>query len=304
MEKKDKFFFKECLLENKGTKEDEESQINNFNDDNIMNSSNIQIIDDIIYKKDKQVEINEYKNVFNDKEYKLMFNILDYLNDLEDLYDNSLYCHKETKIKSMLGKKISINYQDKVKIFKITKERRPIYRKDYYLKKFKTHFFEYLLKESNNKLNVCKKQFNFDIKYENIKFHMPNHKLYQENTKEKDNKELIKKTWKDILIDYDKNIFEGTSGQRNNEKLINKIYNNNFPLTEEQKDLKNCLEMIVEKSIEKYYDSNDFQIFKNRKDIKYYDKMFYKERERNFSLLEKGGFYKLVNMPYYCHNPK
>ena len=307
-----KFYTEDSFIGNKSTKAYEENENNNFNDDdNSLNSSNNKIIyDGVIYKIDKQSEINLYKKVFNDQEYKSVFNdeeeyesmfsILDYLNVLEDLYDN---CHNESETK--LGKKISREKQNKEKIFEIKKERRLIYRNDYYLKKFKTHFLEYLLKVSNNKLNTCKNQFNLEIKLENIKFRKPNHILYQENTKEKDNKEFIKKNLKDILVDYNKKISEGTSGQRDNEKLINAIYNNNnFPCTKEQKDLKNYLEMKIEKSLDNYYDSDEFQIFKNRRDIKYYDKMFYNERERKFSLLEKGGFNKLVSMSYYCHNPK
>lgn len=302
MEEKEKSNLKGIFLKNEDTK-DEESRVINSNDDNSLDSSNIQIIDDIIYKKDKKEEINQYKKVFNDEEYKEMFIVLDYLNNLDDLY-KTLYSPKENKINTMLGKRISKEKQAKAKIFEIIKEKRLIYRYDYFIKKFKTEFLNYLLKELNIKLNACKKQFNFDVKFENIKFHKPNHKIYQENAKEKDNKKFIKKSLKDILIDYNKSNIEGTSRQRDNEELINIIYNNNFPSTEEQKDLKNFLEMLIENSIEKFYDSDKFQIFKNRRDIKYYDKMFFKERKRNFSLLEKGGFYKLVNMPYYCRNPK
>ena len=116
---------------------------------------------------------------------------------------------------------------------------------------------------------------------------------------------LKKKIIKEVFQDYDENEEEGTSRQRDNKYLIEKIYEIiNFPSTAEQKALKDFLEMTIEKAIEKYYDSSKFQDFKKIRKIIFFDRQFFKEKYRNYSLLEKNGFLKLVNEPYYCHNPK
>ena len=135
---------------------------------------------------------------------------------------------------------------------------------------------------------------------------MPNYKKYQGNAKEKDNKEFIKKQIKEVFQDYDVNEKEGTSRQKDNKNLIEKIYKIiNFPSNAKQKALKDFLEMTIEKAIEKYYDSSEeFQEFKANRKILFYDNQFSKEKYRNYSLLEKNGFLRLVNEPYYCHNPK
>ena len=62
--------------------------------------------------------------------------------------------------------------------------------------------------------------------------------------------------------------------------------------------------MTIEKGIEMYYESEEFNMFKNNKINQYYDEMFYNEKKRKFYLLEKNGFIKLVNMPFYSKFPK
>ena len=137
------------------------------------------------------------------------------------------------------------------------------------------------------------------------KLHMPNYKLYAGNPKEKDNRNFLKKTIKEVFMDYDKESEKGTGRQKDNEKLINKIYEKHkFPNYENESNLKDFFEMNIEKGIEMYYESEEFEKFKNDETNQYYDKMFYNEKKRKFSLLEKNGFIKLVNMPFYSKNPK
>ena len=175
------------------------------------------------------------------------------------------------------------------------------YKLEYYIKAFKVNMLTYILITLRNLYKKC----HFDNEFENMTFHMPNSKKYQGNAKEKDNKEFIKKIIKEVFQDYDENEEEGTSRQRDNKYLIEKIYEIiNFPSTAEQKALKDFLEMTIEKAIEKYYDSSKFQDFKKIRKIIFFDRQFFKEKYRNYSLLEKNGFLKLVNEPYYCHNPK
>lgn len=194
--------------------------------------------------------------------------------------------------------------EPKEKIFeinKIYKTDEPIYRLDYFKKTFIKSFLKYLLNYGKKLISDCLPK----DKTGNLSLHMPNYKLYAGNPKEKDNKEFLLKTIKTVFVDYDKNSEKGTSRQKDNEKLINKIYElSKFPNNEKEKKLKNFLEMNIEKGIEMYYESKEFETFKNNENNQYYDSMFYKEKNRKFSLLEKNGFIKLVKMPFYSKCPK
>ena len=69
-------------------------------------------------------------------------------------------------------------------------------------------------------------------------------------------------------------------------------------------ELINYLKLKIKDAMDDYYDSNEFEKFKSRTKIKYYDEMFYYERNRKFSLLEKNNFVRLVNLPYYSEKNK
>ena len=124
---------------------------------------------------------------------------------------------------------------------------------------------------------------------------MPNYKLYAGNPKEKDNREFLKKTIKTVFMDYDKENEKGTSRQKDNEKLIKKIYELiKIPTTENENNVIDFFEMTIEKGIEMFYVSEEFKLFKNDKLNRYYDDQFYIEKNRKFSLFEKNAFIKLV----------
>ena len=183
------------------------------------------------------------------------------------------------------------------KIFEISK---PIYRLDYYKKKFIENFLDFLLNLGKKLLSEC--NFEDVIK---LKLHKPSYKLYAGNPKEKDNREFLKKQVKIVLVDYDKNNKKENRRQKDNEKLINFIYKNmNFPSTVEEIALDDFFNMTIEEGIKKYYESEFFIKFKKDRTIQYYDGMFFYEKNRNFSLLKNYGFIKLVNLPFYSNNPK
>lgn len=268
-------------------------QININNSDENINISDYHIDEGILFKKDKFYENNIFKDIFiyskkdyeseNEKEYVNMYEILDIDNSFKNY---SLIYENVKKENNFLNKKR--------KIFDIKKEKK-YYRFDYYIKAFKANYLNYLVNLVNRKIEECM----FDSKLG--KFHMPNKKKYQGNTKEQDNKDFIKKKFKEVLIDYDESSIEGITRQKKNKYLLDKIYKIMFfPFNECQKNLKTCLEMTIEEGLELYYESEQFKKFKARRIIKFYDSKFQKERNRNFSLLEKNGFIKLVKMPSYC----
>ena len=191
----------------------------------------------------------------------------------------------------------------KNKIFEINKIRKnePIYRLDYYKKIFIKNFLDFLVKEGKSLINNC----NISEQLQKLSLHKPNYKLYAGNPKEKDNKLFLSKKVKEVFMDYDKNCLKGTGRQKENEKLIKIIYGIiKSPNSKGEENLIDFFEMTIEKGIEIYYDSEDFDLFKNNETNQEYDKRFRKEKNRNFSLFEKNAFIRLVNMPFYSKNPK
>lgn len=267
-------------------------------------------IEGIINSKNDDNISKEIIKAFNDKKENEEF----------DLLSSNSNLYNQKSINSLLGKKHSeesslnnisqIFYVEKneiktkEKIFKINKnsknEKPKIYRLDYYKKLFIKNFLNYLLNYGKMLIKDC--PFS---ESKNLKLHMPNYKLYGGNPKEKDNKEFLKKSIKQVFMDYDETKNKGNSRQKNNEILINKIYGiNNFPSSKEEIKLNEFFNMDIETGIKKYYESEEFQEFKEDEIIQYYDKMFYLEKNRKFSLLEDFGFIRLVNMPFYSKNPK
>ena len=274
--------------ENALTREDSQQNIMKYDDS--FHISDYIIINEILIKKELFID-KDFKESFNEgrrdyeseneKEIENMYNIV----DRDKTQGKILSFYNENK-NSFLGKKH--------KIFNIKKQKKPIYRYDYYIKAFKANFLEYLVNLSNELFEKCKFGKNFK------KFHMTNNEKYQGNAKEPDNKNFVKLKFKEVLIDYYENSKEGISGQKENQITLNKIYQiKEFPYNEPQRKLQIILEMDIKECLSLYYESEHFQEFKNRRIIKFYDSYFCKERKRNFSLLEKDGFINLVNEPSY-----
>ena len=211
--------------------------------------------------------------------------------------------------------------KNKNKIFCIKKFIK--YRHDYYIMAIKTDFLEYVQDKLNNlidNIGLCKKFGQHFI-------HTPNRKLYGGNPKEKDNREFINKTVEEVFIDQgfpknkkiENNIeineiknTKGTSRQEDNENIFNKIKNKiclaNYENSQKYKEQSNAIEILtkflktkIRDVLDEYYDSEKFVKFYSSSKIKYYDEKFKKERNRNFSLLEKNNFVKLVEMPFYSN---
>jgi len=267
-------------------------------DISLLNSNN----DDIINK--------EIMKAFSDKKDNKEF---DFLSSDLDLYNqkslNSSYLGKKHLDDSSLKSFPQINYvqknviKTKEKIFKINKcpkgEKGAMYRLDYYKKLFITNYLNYLTDKGKTLIKNC------HFRFKNIKLHMPNYKLYGGNPKEKDNKEFLKKSIKQVFMDYDKTKDKGNSRQKDNEILINQIYKiNNFPSSNEEIKLNEFFNMDIESGIKQYYKSEEFQKLKEDETAQYFDQMFYLEKNRKFSLLDNFGFIRLVNMPFYSKNPK
>ena len=170
------------------------------------------------------------------------------------------------------------------------------YRRDDYIKDFKTNFLQYLLhKRGNEEIKILTKK----------KLHMPNCNLYQEEPGEKENKKFLKQSFREVFSDYGEDILKlypeitikdlNSSLQLKNAKLINELLGKINEDIEEHKKLKSLFESNMETLIYDYYESPSFEEFKKLREILFYDEHFKRERNRNISLLEKGGFIDYVN---------
>lgn len=170
------------------------------------------------------------------------------------------------------------------------------YRKDYFIKEFKTNFLLYLNKRGNEEIKILT----------NKKIHMQNYDLYQGETGEKENKKFLKQSFMEVFSDYGEYILKlypektiedlKSSLQLKNAELINELLGKINEDIEEHKKLKSLFESNMETLIYDYYESPSFEDFKIKQEILFYDDdHFKKERHRNISLLEKGGFIDYVN---------
>ena len=249
--------------------------------------------------------------------------------DNDSIKDDSIYfLRQKTEINgNEITNDINVKTnQKKKKINDIKKSNKNIkYRHDYYIMKFKTTLLKFL----KNKLNKLIDNIKLCQKFGKHYIHTPNRQLYGGNPKEKDNREFIYKTVEDVFIAQDiqreeektdeNNIDEEeiTNLQKENEIIFNKINNGicvnkseNSEKYKEQSDAIEILKDYLKKTIkeilddDEFYSSEEFGEFRSLPQIKIYDNKFKEERNRNLSLLEKGNFVRLVEMPYYSNKNK
>ena len=228
--------------------------------------------------------------------------------------DSSLLGHKRNHNDSILEENPPIKQKDQVisvEINKDKKETKPstgepsnnkikknlfvsnqkIYRNDYLIKKFKVSCFsDYSKDELNHLLRECK--FAKELKINKI--YGPNNLAFTSIDNLKKNKEFLP-----LKIS---NIFSMQNGngqyQIKNEENFNTILNskNQAGNIEAYEELVNFLNSTVEEVINKYYASQEFENFKSKSEIIAADNAFFKEKK--FSLLQNGGFIRLIKGDY------
>ena len=234
---------------------------------------------------------------------------------------NNLIGKKTKRNEELIDDNTKKTNQKKEKIFGIIY---PVYRHDYYIKKFKRNFFKFLKNMVNEQIINIK----IGKKKGKLKIHTPNKDLYGGNSKEEDNKEFIDKTVKEVFIDQGNDKKDnnnkgknkkGISLQKDNEVIFNIVEEYEETLLtkiakkekykkqyEEIQKLKEFLGLKIRYALDMYYNSEEFGEFRSNPKIRYYDEKFKNERNRNLSLLEKkeenepNNFVKLVEMPFYC----
>lgn len=201
---------------------------------------------------------------------------------------------EQFKKDSFLNKKTKRKLSNERKNTKKNKKIRSTH--DYLIKSFISNFINtYLF----NKLNKLSKICNFG------KIYKSNYKI-NVNPKETELLSFLKKNVKEIFSSFNENAEEYRNQQKNH-NLIEKLYNK-INLSVEEKELKKVLDSLSEEELILYYQSDEIEKFKNKK-LKhgtpaYYDKQFYKERNRNYYLLEPYGFIRYAKSKPYCHNKR
>ena len=164
-----------------------------------------------------------------------------------------------------------------------------LYRQDYYVKQFKVQYSIWLRNYLNQKLKLLIAETKNCRKH--LKFYPLNSLKFTANPKYEDNRHFLSLKIKEILIVG----IDGlkSSNQKKNKENIeiieNIIYKQNVNANP---DLLNFLNSTMEDSIQIFYQSEQFQKFKNSEQAKLNDLKF--EQEKNFSLLKNNGFVYLI----------
>lgn len=303
---------KDFIISEKKEENETNKQNDNRDENNIEFMSNI-LTDNIKSsfneedEKEKEEENNNCNNNSlenNDFERVSSTQVKEKEKEKDDDYTILKNKAKEKRLKRLQKKrKRSIQKTPKKKnvgpIFKISKL---IYKRENYIKKYKTHFLQFLLELGKDLIKKC----GF-----NLKLHMPNKELYQGEAGERENKEFISKTYEEVFCDYGEEFIRlekidnkklNSSLQQINATSVSEIKDtikkiDESKRTEDQRDLLDLFASTMEILFDAYYESESFIKFKSCRENIFYDKHFYKERHRKISLLEKDGFVNYVNLP-------
>lgn len=265
--------------------------------------------------KEKKTNLKDFENSEvvtekNENEENL-FDILNLFTDMknpildENIRDNIflkiLNIANETKpeeyLSHLLVKKVNPNRQDRNKFEKLFEYEHstawnskdiPKKRKYFRVDDAKIHFKVAINKFALNKLNLMINKSCLSNKLKK-KFHVPNYTLFTSNVRELDNSEFLSYQLKDILtIGKEQNFWQG-----NNYYNIQRIFNNRkFP--EETKKIKDFLNLTYEDIIRLFYESENFQEFKDDELTEFFDEGI--KKEKNISLLKDYGLIKLFKM--------
>ena len=179
---------------------------------------------------------------------------------------------------------------NKIKKITFTADQK-LYRNDYFIKKIKVSCFsDYATDELNQLLKNC--AFPKELKINKI--YMPNNKAFTSIANLKKNKEFLPLKLFNIFSIQNGN---GQNQIKNGDNFIT-IFNskNQAGNIEAYEELIKFLNLTAEEVINKYYASQEFENFKSKSEIIAYDDAFFKEKK--FSLLEDGGFIRLIKGNY------
>ena len=247
-----------------------------------------------LYEKKEEEKIY----FFNDKEKKDSYFLGHKRNNNDSILEENQPLKQNVQIisepvkKDLKETKPSTGELSNNKIKKITfTANQKLYRNDYFIKKIKVSCFsDYATDELNQLLKNC--AFPKELKINKI--YMPNNKAFTSIANLKKNKEFLSLKLFNIFSMQNGN---GQNQIKNRDNFIT-IFNskNQAGNIEAYEELIKFLNLTAEEVINKYYASQEFENFKSKSEIIAYDDAFFKEKK--FSLLEDGGFIRLIKGNY------
>ena len=158
-----------------------------------------------------------------------------------------------------------------------------IHRIDYLIKKFKTKCFsKYAINKLIKKIKNCQFQSNLN----NAKVYLPDHAVFTSETNYRKNQVFLTMTLREIF---------SLGNKQKNVDLFNMILNStNYQNQLAYDELINYLDKTGEEIIMEFYDSQEFEKFKeeNKEDGEAF------RQEKKFSFMENYGFLKLIKNNY------
>ena len=206
------------------------------------------------------------------------------------IHNSTAYTSKElSKIKKKIFEIEKVTLQEKIKRAYNKLKDTKMYRKDYYIKRYKTKFVDWLIK----KLNNCKKNCEFSIKL--FDFKIPDSFSFTSIPKIGCNYNFLSLKIKEIL-----KLGENSENKNSpywNKELIKIIENYETKCKNKKKydELISLINNSLKNTYYEFYDDKEaFKNLCNDKMMLFYEYHFQKETKNEFSLLKKYGFIEVL----------
>ena len=272
--------------------EDEQSFENNSNFVQISekeNKNNYEFLEKEKENPEDSLEISPkisgiiHTNLFDDNDSKSEF-------DFGEDYRLNRKNTNNTTEKTKNGK---IKIKEKKEIFGLQTQKKTeiLPRIDYAIKNFKVTAVKFIKEYGNKLIKECK--FKGDLK--NSKLFAPSNKYFTGISNEKENNIFLDFTVAEIFFYPNLEFGKDIRLQQNNKKTIEKmkeVINDTKEISKEFQKLKNFFDMTFEDAIMLFYESDEFQKYKEDEKTKFLDSQFIKVK--GFSLLEHNSFISLM----------
>ena len=267
-----------------------ESLYDNFDDNQFQDNSNQSNPFEPLNQINNPEALNEEQKMSlfwqeEQKESKGYESQINELNKLQKNHANEEMYEKpkeeECKTEKKENKVLSVNKKKRMNFILEGKKKKC--RNDYLTKKIKKYSFSIKAKKHLEEL-IDKCEFQDELK--NAKIYLPDHAVFTSETNYRKNQVFLTMTLREIF---------SLGNKQKNVDLFNMISNStNYQNQLAYDELINYLNKTGEEIIVEFYDSQEFEKFKeeNKED----DEAF--RQEKKFSFMEKDGFLKLIKNNY------
>jgi len=267
-----------------------ESLYDNYDDNQFQDNSNQLVHFEPLNQINNPDALNEEQKMSlfwqeEQKESKEYESQIDELNKLQKNHANEEMYEKpkeeECKAEKKENKVLSVNKKKRMNFILEGKKKKC--RNDYLIKKIKKYSFSIKAKKHLEEL-IDKCEFQDDLK--NAKVYLPDHAVFTSETNYRKNQVFLTMTLREIF---------SLGNKQKNVDLFNMILNStNYQNQLAYDELINYLNKTGEEIIMEFYDSQEFEKFKeeNKEDGEAF------RQEKKFSFMENYGFLKLIKNNY------